>query len=81
VPVVALIDIDTLNRAMNVYRDQKAWIRHTILSVAGSGKFSSDRTIREYAEDIWHVKVRVARAEQLHTAGTSRLTDAYRCAA
>ena len=27
-----------------------------ILSVAGSGKFSSDRTIREYAEDIWDVK-------------------------
>jgi starch phosphorylase len=28
----------------------------SILSVAGSGKFSSDRTIREYAEDIWDVK-------------------------
>jgi hypothetical protein len=51
------LDIDTLNRAMDVYRDKKRWVRHTILSVAGSGYFSSDRTIREYARDIWKVEV------------------------
>mmetsp|Transcript_4442 Transcript_4442/g.18213 ORF Transcript_4442/g.18213 Transcript_4442/m.18213 type:complete len:1025 (-) Transcript_4442:222-3296(-) len=38
------------------YRNQALWTKKSILSVAGSGKFSSDRTIREYAEDIWDVK-------------------------
>ena len=37
------------------YRNQALWTKKSILSVAGSGKFS-DRTIREYAEDIWDVK-------------------------
>jgi len=38
-----------------LYRDPKEWTKRTILNVAGMGKFSSDRTIREYAEQIWHV--------------------------
>ncbi|KAG2434907.1 hypothetical protein HYH02_012105 [Chlamydomonas schloesseri] len=38
------------------YKDQSEWLRRSIMYTAGSGKFSSDRTIREYAEDIWHVK-------------------------
>ena len=38
------------------YKDQARWTRMSIESVAGSGKFSSDRTIREYAEEIWEVK-------------------------
>ena len=37
------------------YRDADKWTRMSILSSAGSGKFSSDRTIREYAKDIWRV--------------------------
>ena len=32
------------------------WVKKSILSCAGSGKFSSDRTISEYAEEIWDVK-------------------------
>ena len=32
------------------------WNRRAILNVAGMGVFSSDRTIREYADEIWHVK-------------------------
>src|SRR5262249_43398045 len=39
-----------------LYVDPAAWARKAILNVAGSGKFSSDRTIAEYASDIWHVK-------------------------
>ncbi|XP_010502963.1 PREDICTED: alpha-glucan phosphorylase 1 [Camelina sativa] len=38
------------------YRDQKRWTRMSILNTAGSFKFSSDRTIHEYAIDIWNIK-------------------------
>jgi glycogen phosphorylase len=39
-----------------LYADQKEWSRKAILNVASSGKFSSDRTIAEYASEIWKVK-------------------------
>jgi glycogen phosphorylase len=39
-----------------VYTDSAAWSRKAILNVAASGKFSSDRTIAEYAADIWKVE-------------------------
>jgi starch phosphorylase len=39
----------------NLYADPAGWSRKAILNVAGSGKFSSDRTIAEYAADIWNV--------------------------
>lgn len=42
------------------YRDEKRWAKMAILNVAHSGKFTSDRTIQEYVEDIWHLdKVKV----------------------
>lgn len=39
-----------------LYRDADAWARKAILNVAGMGAFSSDRTIAEYAHDIWRTK-------------------------
>lgn len=38
------------------YRDEKGWANSAILNVAKCGKFSSDRTIEEYVNDIWHLK-------------------------
>lgn len=38
------------------YRDQTKWAKMAIVNVAKSGKFSSDRTIRQYAEEIWDLK-------------------------
>ena len=46
------------------YRDEKGWARSAILNVACSGKFSSDRTIQEYVDEIWKLdKVTVELAE------------------
>jgi starch phosphorylase len=43
-------------RLCDLYADPDGWTRKAILNVAGSGKFSSDRTIAEYAADIWNVR-------------------------
>jgi len=48
--------LDAHQRAVELYSDADAWTRTAILNVAGSGKFSSDRTIAEYASEIWKVK-------------------------
>ncbi|MDD6202617.1 MAG: glycogen/starch/alpha-glucan phosphorylase [Lachnospiraceae bacterium] len=37
------------------YKDEKAWAKSAILNVACSGKFTSDRTIQEYVDEIWHL--------------------------
>jgi starch phosphorylase len=43
-------------RLLDLYADSDGWARKVILNVANSGKFSSDRTIGEYAAEIWDVK-------------------------
>ena len=40
-----------------LYADPEAWARKAIINVACSGRFSSDRTIREYADEIWNLRV------------------------
>lgn len=40
---------------MEAYKDEEGWAKSAILNVANSGKFSSDRTIQEYVDDIWHL--------------------------
>jgi starch phosphorylase len=39
-----------------LYMDQDAWNRKALFNIASSGKFSTDRTIAEYAKDIWGVQ-------------------------
>ncbi|QRM28798.1 glycogen/starch/alpha-glucan phosphorylase [Microvirga sp. VF16] len=43
-------------RLLDLYADPDAWVRKVILNVASSGRFSSDRTIAEYASQIWNVQ-------------------------
>ena len=47
--------IATQDAVGQLYQDQEAWTRHAVLNVARVGKFSSDRTIGEYARNIWKV--------------------------
>ncbi|MEO1615278.1 MAG: glycogen/starch/alpha-glucan phosphorylase [Planctomycetota bacterium] len=48
--------IDCQNDVAAAYQDQDHWNRMSILNTANSGWFSSDRTIRQYADEIWNVK-------------------------
>jgi starch phosphorylase len=47
--------IDCQDRVTALYRDPEEWSRRAVLNIAGSGLFSSDRAILEYARTIWHV--------------------------
>jgi starch phosphorylase len=48
--------IECQDRVSQAYKDQEHWNRMAILNVARMGKFSSDRSIRDYCEDFWNVK-------------------------
>ena len=48
--------LDADRRLCELYADEAGWARKAILNIAGSGKFSSDRTIAQYAAEIWNVK-------------------------
>ncbi|AMB99271.1 maltose phosphorylase [Aerococcus urinaehominis] len=57
---MALIDleefIDVKEQMYADYEDQEAWMRKVLVNIAEAGYFSSDRTIREYNDDIWHLE-------------------------
>ena len=46
---------DAQKRVEAAYRDEKGWAKKALLNTACSGKFTSDRTIQEYVDDIWHL--------------------------
>lgn len=48
--------VEAQRRVAETYRDQERWTRKSILNTASSGRFSSDRTIKEYNQDIWHLE-------------------------
>jgi starch phosphorylase len=47
---------ETRDRMYRDYADRRAWARKCWINICRSGRFSSDRTISEYATDIWHVE-------------------------
>jgi starch phosphorylase len=59
-PYMVLADFDSYaacqDRVSEEYKDQMEWTRKSILNVAHMGRFSSDRTVREYAQEIWGAK-------------------------
>ncbi len=60
-PYLLLLDLESYiecqNRVSDMFLDQESWTRMAILNVARMGKFSTDRTIKQYAEEIWGVPV------------------------
>lgn len=58
-PYMCLADYEsyknTFDRMVSDYSDRDAWLKKSLMNIANSGYFSADRSIREYAENIWHI--------------------------
>ena len=58
-PYMCLADYEsyknTFDRMISDYSDRNAWLKKSLMNIANSGYFSADRSIREYAENIWHI--------------------------
>ena len=58
-PFMCLADFDaycvTAERALNDYRNRQEWNRKSLINIARSGRFSSDVSIKHYANEIWHI--------------------------
>ena len=65
--------IDCQDEVDKTFLDQEKWTRMSILNVARSGKFSSDRTIKEYCDDIWKVKPLKVKLPEYHPAGSEKI--------
>lgn len=48
--------VKTQERVDDAFHNRGAWIRNAILNIASMGRFTSDRTVREYAEHVWHIR-------------------------
>ena len=49
--------VDTQSMVSRAYRDRDSWVKMSIMNTASSGFFSTDRTMKEYNEDIWKLKI------------------------
>lgn len=58
-PYMCLADYEsyknTFDRMISDYSDRDAWLKKSLMNISNSGYFSADRSIREYAENIWHI--------------------------
>jgi len=66
--------LEASHRADGDYQQRDVWARKAILNVARTGYFSSDRTIREYARDIWHIKSSLGVQEELSSTPSEPLS-------
>jgi len=75
-PYLVLADYEDYVRCQEevarTYRNREEWTRRSILSTAGMGKFSSDRSIAEYASDIWNVSPVTIERKERKTNGNHR---------
>jgi starch phosphorylase len=75
-PFLVLADyqayVECQERVSMLWRDPKAWTRTSILNVARMGKFSSDRSIRDYCRDVWHVRPMHVKMEAIEPYTQSR---------
>jgi starch phosphorylase len=65
--------IECQDEVDKTYRDQDKWTKMSVLNVARSGKFSSDRTINEYCNDIWKVKPLKVKLPEYHPADSEKV--------
>lgn len=47
---------EAFNRIVTMYSDRMSWAKKCLINIAKSGYFSSDRTIEQYAKEIWHIE-------------------------
>jgi len=70
-PYMVLADFDAYvqcqKKVSDEYRNKETWIRKSILNTANMGKFSSDRTIQEYAMEIWEIQINVSKKIEGHS--------------
>ena len=79
-PYLLLLDFESYiacqNEVSDAFLDADAWTRMAILNVARMGKFSTDRTIKQYSEEIWGIPVEKTSTEK--TSSDQRLNPAIR---